>query len=377
MELKNYQRATANELDSILLRIGIVKNQPSLFPKIYDEMGNVITADQLTKANEITGAGIEYITSVCEYVYTNFLPQVKKKRDEKSLYDTLPAFDWEAFLDIASGGIAGQRERIQRTVMQYQAKPKTVLMIDTDGNLHSRWPFVLDYEWEDTRKLDIKTASRFERLNQAKGGKIDSETGTTIQRLPIRRVTVMAAKPLFEAFFKKSPSTYSFPSGMYAKMYHHAKVLRKELERNNETVLIGYETDLLDTNTSVSAYARYARYMMRHNNLTGAEMKNKNYRCTIRHPALKFLKSVHPTLIKINGRNEQHIEKAKLYKFLSDVQQVYLRIEGFKFFPVFEGFEDKNGKAMIVFSLYTSRYNAIERYEATKKINNKGKWRFV
>ena len=357
MELKKYQRATANELDSILLRVGMVKNQPSLFPEIYDNEGNIISADQLSKANELTGAGIEYITSVCEYAYTHFLTAIIKKRSTNPLYDTLPEIDWDAFLKIASGGISGQMERIQRTVMQYQAKPKTVLMIDNTGNLHSRWPFVLDFEWEGIGKLDSKTAAQFARLNKSKTAqKIDEETGEIIPRLPIRRVTIMAAKPLFEAFFKKDPSTYSFPTGMYAKMYYLANDTKRQLSKDipGMSVVKYSQFEMIDNDTYVSAYTRFARYIMRHNNLTAAQLKNKEHHSIISFSLDDFIRSVYPSLVHINGRGEKHLDLKNYLTFMRNAQFAYLSLDNFLIYPVLKYRE----KDKLIFDLYTDQDTA-------------------
>ena len=85
-ELEKYQRATPNELDSILLRVGMLKKQPELFQDVFDDMGNIIPLDTLSRANELTGAGPEYITSVVEYLYTHHLPNISKKRNNNRYY---------------------------------------------------------------------------------------------------------------------------------------------------------------------------------------------------------------------------------------------------------------------------------------------------
>ena len=357
MELQKYQRATANELDSILLRIGMVKSQPTLFPEIYDNEGNIISADQLSKANELTGAGIEYITSVCEYAYTNFLTAIRKKRNSNPLYDTLPAMDWDAFLEIASGGMPGQMERIQRTIMQYQAKPKTVLMIDSTGNLHSRWPFVLDFEWEGTGKLDGKKAAQFARLNSVKKApKIDPDTSEIIPRLPIKKITIMAAKPLFEAFFKKDPSTYSFPTGMYAKMFYLANNTKKQLSKDIPGMSpFKYQAfELIDNDIYVSAYTRFARYIMRHNNLTSTQMKNKNHCSTISFPLDNFIKSVYPSLIHIDGKGKKYIDVKNYLIFMRNAQFAYLSLTDFLIYPVLNRRENDR----LIFDIFTDQNKA-------------------
>jgi hypothetical protein len=375
--MKKWQRATKNEIDSILLRIGQVQEQMELFQDIYDSDGNIVPIENLSKTNELTGAGIEYITSVAEHLYTHFKKDIDRSN---SKYDELPGLEWNGFLQIASGGIKGQVDRIERTVMQYQSKPKTVFMIDMDGHLHTRWPFVLDFEWEGAGKLDAKQAARFARLNsptKKQGGKpkpekIDEITGEIIPRLPIKNITIMAAKPLFEAFFKKG-SNYSFPTGMYAKFFDIANTMKRNRVKTNETSIMKRGTDLLDTDINVSAYARYARYIMRHNNLTATDMKNKKFKCVIKLPALEFLKSVYPSLISINGRREQHFEREKFTYFMGNAQIIYLSIEDFKIYPTFTGIEIKDGLVYFVWTLYTDREKAREEaYTVAQRIIKRG-----
>ena len=364
MGLKKYQHATLNELDSILLRVGMVKNQPSLFPEIYDNEGNIIPADKLTKANELSGAGVEYITSVCEYVYTHFLSKINRKAN--SLYDTLPPIEWDVFLHYATGGIPGQVERVQRTIMQYQAKPKTVLMIDKKGNLHARWPFILDFEWEGMGKLDEKTAARFARLNKTSYKKTDGDSGDNIPRLPIFKITIMAAKPLFEAFFEKSPSTYSFPIGMYAKMFFLANYtkrfsLKEKDKYKNKLAPNDYNTKLLeienfDSDTNISAYTRFIRYIMRHNNLTDAQMKDKEHISPLSVKADDFVGSVYPSLFNINGRKERGIAQNRFFHFMLMAMTMTVNISDFLIYPIWQS--KQRGNDILEFTLYTDQKKA-------------------
>jgi hypothetical protein len=353
--LEKYQKATPNELDSILLRVGMVKRQLELFQEIYDDHGNVIPVNSLTRANELTGAGPEYITSVVEYIYTHYLPAIRKKRGDNPFYDTLPSLEWGAFLDIASGGIAGQRERIEIAVMHYHAKPKPVLMIDSDGHLHSRQPFILDFDWGKPEELDKKAAGRLARLNKREAEKPDGSS-----RMPIQKITIMAAKPLFEAFFKNSPSTYSFPTGMYAKMWYIANRQKRALvnDGTNRAVAINDLIQRLDTDIYVSAYARYARFIMRHNNLTKANIKNKKYTGFITIPIFEFCQSVYPSLIHIDGNGYVSIDKKNFSRFMLNATMIYLSIAGFLIYPVCRRISD--WKEPLYFELYTDQNEAIK-----------------
>jgi hypothetical protein len=355
MALEKYQRATPNELDSILLRVGMVKRQLELFQDVYDDHGNIIPVNSLTRANELTGAGPEYITSIVEYIYTHFLEVIRKKRNDNPFYDTLPSLEWNAALEIASGGIPGQRERIEIAIMHYHAKPKPVLMIDSDGHLHSRQPFILDFDWGKPEELDKKAAARLARLNKREAEKPDGSA-----RMPIQKITIMAAKPLFEAFFKKSPSTYSFPTGMYAKMWHIANKQKRALvnDGTDRAVVINNLIQRLDTDIYVSAYARYARFIMRHNNLTKDDIKNKKYKGFITIPIFVFCQSVYPSLIHTNGRGELSIDKENFSSFMLNASMSYLSIADFLIYPVFTRVSD--WKEPLCFELYTDQNEAIK-----------------
>jgi hypothetical protein len=357
--MKKWQRETKNELNSILLRVGMVKDQPELFQDIYDSDGHIVPIENLSRANELSGAGLEYLTSIADYIYTHYKKNIN--HNNSNLYDEFPYLEWGAALKIASGGIAGQTERIERTIMQYIAKPKMVFMIDKDDHLHTRWPFILDFDWGGPGKLDAKQAIRLSNLNKTKGNKAEKEDG--LPRLPIQGVTIMAAKPLFEQFFIRG-STYSFPTGMYAKMYHNAMLLRKSFAKNG----LG-DDPLIDTDTHISAYTRYARYIMSHNNLTPIQSKDKKYDDTIELPAIKFVKSVYPSLLSRNGRKEEHIENAKFSRFMTYAEIIMHAIDNFNIYPTLEGLR----KGKIVFRLFTDRQRALQHhFEVVDRMNKKG-----
>jgi hypothetical protein len=354
--MEKYQHATKNELDSILLRNNMINLQPDLFNNIYDSDGNIITSDQITKANEITGAGLEYLISYVEYACTHYKNKIKK--NASTLYYEAPKVEWAAFLEIVTGGIQRQKERVERTVMQYHAKPKPVLMISNDGHLHSRQPFVLDFDWGNPDKLDAKAAARLARLNKTSHEKKDKDTETSLPRLPIDKVTIMFAKPLFEDFFRKNAGNYSFPTGMYAKFFNYANTIKrnsvKSANIHKENISIGVH--LFDNDLYISAYARFARYIIRHNNLTASQLKDKNHYSVIRIPSIEFITSVYPSLISTNGRGERHIDKIKATYFLANAQLLYQNIDDFQFYPVIQG--NENGK--IIIGIYTDRDRAIK-----------------
>jgi hypothetical protein len=176
----------------------------------------------------------------------------------------------------------------------------------------------------------------------------------------------------------KGSSTYSFPAGMYAKFLHHSKIAKKEitkLQREAEEKgrrrldFSEYQSVLqYDNDIFVSAYTRFARYIMRHNNLTKAQIKDKKHYSTVSFPVYDFISSIYPSLIHINGRGEKHIDNGNFSKFLNNAQQVYLLTDDFLFYPVLEG--ERDGK--LIYGLYTDKERAIKGItKAVKKHRQK------
>lgn len=348
--MKKWQRATKNELDSILLRNSILKKQDI---EIQDIEGNIIPVNEIKRANELTGAGIEYLISFGEYLFTHFKDSIKT---DSRLYYEAPPVEWSAFLKIITGDIYGQHKRAEIAIMHLHAKPKPAIMQAANGHLISMQPFILTFDWGRLEKLNATMAARLARLKQKNGE----------YSLPIETISVMFAKPLFEAFFQKDPSTYSFPIGMYAKMFDIANrtkksILEQEKELCNDTFLklnlSDYEInktfkDLrsLDTDPYVSAYTRFARYIMRHHNLTKTQIKDKTHRSTISFSLAELLKNVYPSALSKNGRGEIHINRDIATKLLKNALLIYLNIPDFMIYPVLINCEyDK-----IVLEIYTN-----------------------
>lgn len=328
--MKKWQRATGNELDTFLLRNNKVKAQPER--EIRDETGVLIPADTIKRSNELTGAGIEYLTSYVEYMCTHFKNLIETEGSR--LYYETTLVEWSAFLDIITGGISGQRERAEIAVMHLHAKPKPVIMIAGDGNLRSMQPFVITFDWGRPEELDAKAAARLVRLNK----KDDKR-----ERLPIKTISVMFAKPLFEDFFRKGAGTYSFPTGIYAKLFKAAQEMnRQEIEH--------------DLDAHISAYARFARYVIRHNNLTQKQTKDKTYYGQITIETLSFLNDVYPHGLEINGRGEKHIHKNRFKDFITIAASLYRAVEGFIVYPVIERIDADTFRL----GIYTNRTRAQE-----------------
>jgi len=240
--MERYQRATGNELDTFLLRNNKVKTQPELFDEILDADGNIVNPNGIKRANEMTGAGIEYATSLVEYVCTHHKEFVKNT-DSNLYYETEP-IEWAAALDIMTGGLAGQRNRAAKELLRLHAKPKPVLIKRKDGRVVSMQPFVLAFDWGRPETLDARAAANMARMqkgaeelakrNEVIAAKkenrpIDIDNIDCPELLPIEKISVQFSKPLFEDLFRKDGNTYSFPTGLYAKMFHFAQFHQRTL----------------------------------------------------------------------------------------------------------------------------------------------------
>jgi len=348
--MKKYQRATKNELETLLLRNNYVKLQPELFDDIYDINGNMVSLDNISRKDEMTGAGIEYITSFIEYVCTHHKSDIE---DRSSHYYEAPPTEWPAFLDIVTGGIAGQREHAEIAIMHLHSKPRPVLIKSQSGRLLSMQPFVITFDWGRPEKLDAKAASKLAQLNNNPDGR---------QRLPISTISTLFSKPLFESFFRKGACSFSFPTGMYAKFLKEARDIKMDLARQKReygTVKITDEVLQLDNNTYISAYTRFARYIMLHNNLTGRNLKNKNHYSTISfnlQKTIDFLSQVYPSALSTNGRGERRIDidMPKFKVFIANSIALYRVIPNFLLYPVLERI-DRHGFRL---GIYTTMENA-------------------
>lgn len=350
--MRKYQRATKNELETFLLRNNKIKTQPELFSDVYDIAGNIVEAKNITRYNELTGSGIEYITSYVEYICTHFKNSVE---DKGRFYYEAPPIEWAAFLDIVTGGIAGQRERAEIAIMHLHAKPKPVLVQSPNGHILSMQPFVITFDWGRPDELDAKAAARLARLNK------DDK-----KRLPIDTISILFSKPLFEDFFRKGAVSYSFPVGMYAKFFKESNDLKRSLVKHKKEYGITDEEIDVDQNTYVSAYARFARYIMRHNNLTGKDLKNKKHYSHLNFDlkkTLDFLNQVYPSAISTNGRGERRIDQSKFIKFLANSIALYRTIPNFLLYPTLEHIDSKGFRL----GIYTSM-DAADKADATKKL---------
>jgi hypothetical protein len=352
--MRKYQHATKNEIETLLLRNNKIKTQPELFSDIYDIDGNIVETKNITRQNELAGAGIEYVTSYVEYVCTHFKDSVD---DKSRFYYEAPPIEWAAFLDIVTGGITGQRERAEIAIMHLHAKPKPVLVQSSSGHLLSMQPFIITFDWGRPEELDAKAVAQIARLNKNKDNK---------KRLPIDSISILFSKPLFEDFFRKGAGSYSFPVGMYAKFFSEANDLKKSLAENQTGYGITDEILEVDQDTYISAYTRFARYIMLHNNLTGKELKNKMHYSTIHfdlYKTLDFLNQVYPSAISTNGRGERRVDMPKFTKFLANSIALYRIIPNFQLYPVLEHIDRKGFRL----GIYTTMKAADEADEKRKR----------
>jgi hypothetical protein len=328
--MKKWQRATKNELESFLTHSGKMHSE---VPDVYDTDGNIIPRDKLTRAQNLTGAGIEYASSYIEYLLTHHKKAVKT--ESSRLYYEAPIIEWEPFIDIVTGGIYGQRQRAERAIMNLHASPKPRIIQAADGHLISMQPFVISFDWGKPDELNAKAAARFAGLKRGE------EDGL----LPIKTVSVMFAKPLFEDFFRKNAGTYSFPVGMYAKMFQRAHAqklylanLAKKVAEKDQATKERLEqiAETADQEAHISAYARFARYIAIHHNMTPAQQKKKDSYCFIYPKTIDLFKAVYPSAITRNGRGVLGLDRNKAMNFLCNASTFYLEIPDFILYPVME-----------------------------------------
>ena len=310
--MKEYQRAAGNELDSFLTRSGSLQTQPELLEKAHDADGNRINPKGITRANEMSGAGIEYATSLVEYVCTHHRELIKKT-GSALYYETVP-IEWAAALDIVSNRIPGHRERAAKEILRLHAKPRPVLIKRKDGHMVSMQPFIMSFDWGRPETLDARAAANLARMQKGvlelakkreiiaaekENRPIDIDGIEYPDLLPIEKITVQFSIPLFEDLMTNGGSTYTVPAGMYAQAFESAnyakRLLIKDTMKNKENGFY-HLTEKLDTEVFISAYTRYMRYLIRHNNLTAAEMKNKRTEKRIWLPVLEFIQSVYPSV---------------------------------------------------------------------------------
>jgi hypothetical protein len=328
MDLGRQKRVkeTKNEVDTALIRHNMVKESPETFGEIHNLEGKIVPTARIKRSNEYSGAGIEYLTDLVDFICS--ASKIKAAvNDDNRFYYTSPAFSWSMALDIMTGGIAGQRKRVEKEIMRYLERPKMALCQCVDGSYISAWPFVVTFNWGTLENLDAKAVAKLARLNN---------NGKNEEVLPISTVTVMFLKPLFEAFFQDKPSTYSFPSAMYAKIYKAST-----------------DSGLGEDASEVSATAntRLARYLIRHNNLTGRERPDPNG--NIGHITLnvrQLLKSTNPPLVHKNGHGNAIINWNEFKQFVETAEKIFWQIADFICYPVFSDCDC--GQETVLVNLY-------------------------
>ena len=331
--MKNYQRAAGNELDTFLLRNSILKKHPEFFTEVRDVEGNILNPKEIKRINEMTGAGIEYTTSLIEYICTHHKDFIKKT-DSNLYYETEP-IEWAAALDIMTGGMTGQRNRAAKELLRLHASPKPVLIKCKGNFVVSMQPFILVFYWGRPETLDARTAANLAKMRKGaeelakkreviaakrEHRQIDIENMEYYDLLPIENISIQFSKLLFEDLMIERGNTYSFPTGMYAKMFHYAQSYLSRFSQINDP--------------QISAFARFARYIMRHNNLTARQTKNKDHRSSLKISLLEIVSEVYPSAISINGRGERRVEIQKIKAFLDIALSIYYCIDNFFLYPV-------------------------------------------
>ena len=299
----------------------------------------------------MTGAGIEYTTSLIEYVCTHHKDFIKNSNS--ALYYETGPIEWAFALDIMTGGLTEQRDRAAKELLRLHAKPRPVLIKRRDGHVISMQPFVLIFDWGRPETLDARAAANLARLQKGaeelakkreveaakkENRPIDIENIEHPDLLPIEKISIQFSKPMFEDLFINSGNTYSFPMGMYAKMFHYARFQQKIfnlLKKKDTERIANVITRFSDINDpQISAFVRFARYIVRHNNLTASQVKNKNHYSIMNIPLMDMVSEVYPSAINKNGRGERRVEMLKIKKFLDMVLVIYYSIDNFLFYPV-------------------------------------------
>jgi hypothetical protein len=310
MALRKWVRETSNELDTALTRNNMVRDTPEMFGTIHDIKGNVVPTETIKRVNEYAGAGIEYLTCLVDYVCTHFKNSILQTDPD---YYSTPKIEWALALDIMTGGAYGQRKIAENEILRYLAHPKQALCKCADGHYMSAQPFVVVFDWGTKEDLEAKAVARLAKLkNNTKNAEV----------LPLSNIRVMFFKPLFDGFLKKRFSTYSFPTGMYAKIYQQA---------NGGLRIEGIESD-----ASVTAHSRLARYIIRHNNLPRRAKQDAYGK--LGHVTLNIrdmLKETNPALINKNGHGKAIIDWKNLEIFTTEAECILWQIPGFIAYPVF------------------------------------------
>jgi hypothetical protein len=307
---KAYIHETQNEVRTLQLRNNRVLAHPEQFDGITDIKGNPVPASKIKRSNEMTGAGLEYLTCFVDSICTHYPDTIDASGAD---YYATPEMTWPAALKIMTGGVSGQNKRAEDEIMRYMRRMRPVLCLCADGCYRSAPPFIVIFNWGTKDELEKNAAERLARLNN---------NGKNEELLPVGKVKVLFYKPLFEAFFQKKTCTYSFPTGMYAKIYDKTQTLRL----NDD-----------DADTRSTAFARFARHIIQHQNLTGhekADAKGWIGRTTIE--TIELIRDANPSLVKKNGRGTPVVNWINFIAFLTAAQCTFWAIPNFMCYPVFD-----------------------------------------
>jgi hypothetical protein len=179
--------------------------------------------------------------------------------------------------------------------------------------------------------------------------------------LPIKYITVYFSRPLFETFFDKKYGRYTFPLGMYAKMWKHANNIQKAIDRGIQPK----EKTNIDAEANISAYCRFARYIIRHHNLNGRQMKDPNTVGTLNVDILSMLEEVYPSAIRLS--HGKRIIHEPVWQYFLERFFPMIFIAGFDIYPVWDGrVYEKNGRKILPLKLYTRLERALQAISVTQ-----------
>lgn len=348
MKLKQYIHETHNELETALARIS--PKQPDLFANtIVTDKGVEVDKSTLSRKDELTSSvGAEYIMSIVDYMCTHYH---KKVTDAGTLYYEIANIDWQVALDIATGGIKSQRKRAAIAMYHYCATPKSCIIVPPDsGQKYYMQPFTIAMKLVDGNKLTPNQAGKIARLKYKKTVNEETKEKQTFDVTGIiDTVTILFAKPLYSAFFAKRNSTYSLPTGLYAKAWEVGHIVKKDNVNNKECENLKKPLEVMDTEVNISAFVRLVRYTLLHSNFNREDRKNKDFRRILHFDEIDLLKHVYPSFLHREKTGAIKIDRDKYATFLTSAMILWSKIANFPFYATLCIEKSTKGKTTLIF----------------------------
>lgn len=324
-------------LETALFRYGKAIREPELFDIVLDENGEPIANPTLTKKDELIGAGIQYIMGIVDYFCTHRKNELEKVNGAAKRMK-LPTLTWKMAIDLATGGLSGQRKRAEDSILKLQRAQKPVFIYGMDGTKYSMIPFVIDLTYENSEKVKSESALKLARINKE-----------TQKNQVIKYIDIQFAFPLYEGFFMKNTGNYNFPNAPYARFYDRARKLKRTLKKRHQRI----EGELLkapdaDTDISIDFYNLFARYIQLHSNIDNKTGKGK-----ICKTVEDIFIDVYPGMIQWKNGKPSLRNTEKATYLLAGAFAAINEIDGFGSYPHIEGQTD-SGKLII--GLYREKH---------------------